>query len=924
MYYTATGTLQLLNYVKNNFKHSDKRVLECLEQNVEGLEKAAGHGGFILAADESEQSVNKGPRGLILGGGHDKIIRWQNGLEGRKNMADKLLAIDGNSLVHRAYWALPTTMRDKEKRHTNAVYGFFTMLFRIVEEYRPTHIAVAFDMKEKTFRHEAFAEYKAGRRKTPDELNEQFPMLKDALDMVGVRYTEQESFEADDILGALTKEAGRRKMESYIFTGDRDELQLIGEHVSVVLTKKGVSETKLMTRETLMEDMGITPGQVTDLKGLMGDASDNIPGVAGVGEKTALKLLGEYGTVENLYEHIEELPKNKLYEKLVNGKESAFLSKQLATIHCDMPLRATLDDFAFGGFSMDGLRAMSEKYSFGSFLKRFSMEAEKKEVEVKAVGLNDLGILEDAVELALYFKGGLHFAVDGESEYLIPQKETLLDEGYDLADILKTVMPLLAGKSIVAHDLKAMEHFCGDGRLTGGTYFDTMLADWVLNPSYPKYDMESVLARSELPACAAGLFALAQRQRGQLEEKELDGVYYDIELPLLKVLYGMEETGVLVSDEELKKLGEKYDAQIEELTARIYELAGAEFNISSTKQLAEVLFEKLGLPVVKKTKTGYSTDVEVLEKLEGKHPIIPYIMEYRTLTKLKGTYVDGIRGLIRDGMIHTTFLQTATATGRLSSVEPNLQNIPIKSAMANDIRSAFPAPEGCTIVSADYSQIELRILADIADDGHLKDAFLKGQDIHARTAAEVLDKDIEAVSKSERASAKAVNFGIVYGISDFGLARNLGITRKKAADYIARYFEEFRGVRAYMDEIITRAHKDGFVRTLCGRIRYIPELASGNYNIRSFGERAALNTPIQGSAADIIKIAMNRVSDALHKGNFESKLVLQVHDELILYAKNDELDQVKKLLADCMEHAMKLSVPLAVNVAEGKTWAEAK
>lgn len=637
-----------------------------------------------------------------------------------------MLAIDGNSLVHRAYWALPTTMMDKEKRHTNAVYGFFTMLFRIVDEYQPTHIAVAFDRKEKTFRHDVFAEYKAGRRKTPEELNEQFPMLKDALQMVGIKYTEQESFEADDILGALTKEADAQNMESYIFTGDRDELQLISDRVSVVLTKKGVTETKLMTLKTLMEELGLTPGQITDLKGLMGDASDNIPGVAGVGEKTALKLLLEYGTVENLYEHIEELPKNKLYEKLKAGKDSAFLSKQLATIHREMPLKAKLKDFEFGGFDMDGLRAMSEKYSFGSFLKRFAMQEEpSKEIVPKSLALDGLEVLKDAVEIAFYLKDGLHFAVDGQTEYLIPQKETLLDDGYDLADILKTVFPLLADKSVIAHDVKAMEHFAGNGRLTDGSYYDTMLADWVLNPSHSKYDLESVLSRNDLPVCAVSLFTLAEKQRRELEENELDKVYYEIELPLLKVLYHMEKTGVQVSDEELKALGLQYDAQIAKLTQRIYELAGTQFNISSTKQLAEVLFEKLALPVVKKTKTGYSTDVEVLEKLENKHPIISYIMEYRTLTKLKGTYVDGIRNLIRDGMIHTTFLQTATATGRLSSVEPNLQNIPIKSAMASDIRRAFTAPEGYTIVSADYSQIELRILADIADDTHLKDAFFE-------------------------------------------------------------------------------------------------------------------------------------------------------------------------------------------------------
>ncbi|WP_066686964.1 DNA polymerase I [Christensenella intestinihominis] len=837
-------------------------------------------------------------------------------------MADTLLAIDGNSLVFRAYWALPLAMQDKEGRPTNAMYGFFTMLFHVVEEYRPTYVAVAFDRSEKTFRHKKYEDYKAGRRKTPDELLAQIPMLQDALGRVGVPWVDQAGYEADDIIGALSVQAEGRNIPSYIFTADKDQLQLIDDHISVVLTKKGVTETKLMTKETLMEEMGLTPAQIPDLKALMGDASDNIPGIAGIGEKTALKLLREYPTIEALYGNIDELPKNKLHEKLVQGKESAFMSKDLATIETDMPLKKSLDDFRFAGFNMDGLRSVSEQYRFTSFLKRFDLGSEKiKTVKTETISPQELSLLDDAYEFAFLVKDGVRLAIDGETEYVIPLKQTLLDEGYDLNDVLRGLKPFLADKKVIAHDVKALMHEWGS---LFHEFYDTMLGAWVLNPSYSKYDLASVMKRAEMEENAAGLFALSERQRDEIERTELENVMYEIEEPLLRVLYDMEEEGFRVSGDELAKLGEKYDKEISGLTAKIFELAGQEFNISSTKQLAEILFEKLGLPVVKKTKTGYSTDIEVLEKLENKHPIIPYIVEYRALTKLKGTYIDGLIGMIRGGVIHTTFLQTATATGRLSSAEPNLQNIPIKSAMANDIRSAFVAPDGYKIVSADYSQIELRILAAIADDKHLKDAFMKGQDIHARTAAEVLGKEIEEVTPAERASAKAVNFGIVYGISDFGLARNLGITRKQAADYIARYFEEFSGVRKYMDEIIARAHEDGFVRTLCGRIRYIPELSSGNYNIRSFGERAALNTPIQGSAADIIKIAMNRVEKALKEQKYESKLVLQVHDELILYAKDSEAEAVTGLLRDCMENAMELSVPLRVNVAQGKTWAEAK
>ncbi len=837
-------------------------------------------------------------------------------------MTKTLLAIDGNSLMHRAYWALPQ-MSDGEGRPTNAVYGFFTMLFRIVEEYSPSHIAVAFDMHEKTFRHQQFAEYKAGRRKTPDDLNQQFAILKDALKMAGVGYIEVPTFEADDIIGTVAKHWG---MQTYIFTGDRDELQLIAQDTCVVLTKKGVTETKLMTEAALLEELGITPAQITDLKGLMGDASDNIPGVAGVGEKTALKLLHEYKTLENLYDNLDKLPKNKLLEKLEAGRGSAFLSKELATIHTDIELKEQPEQFAFSGFGGEELKTMFEKYSFKNFMKRFdfSPEQEKKQAEAERVVIapEGLSVLEDAVEFAFMLDGGFIFAVDGEREYILPQKQTLIDEGYDYREIMAAAAPYFSGRRVIAHDVKGYMHKFAEFGIDIRDYFDVMLADWVLSPSHSKYDIENVMKRADMKPGAANIFRLMETQRTQIEQNALEGVLYDIETPLLRVLFDMEQAGFYVCADTLKSLGQKYDAQIKQLTEKIYALAGMEFNISSTKQLAEVLFERLSLPVIKKTKTGYSTDVEVLERLWGKHEIIGYIMEYRQLTKLKGTYVDGLISLIKGGYIHTTFLQAATATGRLSSMEPNLQNIPIRSALADEIREAFLAPEGTSIVSADYSQIELRILAHMADDENMKKAFLNGEDIHARTAAEILGKDIADVTKKERSEAKAVNFGIVYGISDFGLARNTGITRKEAARYIERYFEEFSGVARYMEDIKKSAHEDGFVRTMFGRIRYIPELNSGNFNIRSAGERAALNTPIQGTAADIMKIAMNRAAKRLKETN--SRMVLQVHDELIVYAAAGEEDIVGDILRESMEGAAALSVPLNVNVAVGKNWLEAK
>ena len=829
-------------------------------------------------------------------------------------MQKKLLAIDGNSLMHRAFWALPE-MKDRAGHSTNAVYGFFTMLFRMIEELQPTHVAVAFDKSAKTFRHEWFGEYKAGRKKTPPELSEQFPMIRDCLKRCGVPILELETYEADDILGTL---AMLPDMQKYIVTGDKDALQLISDDTTVMLTKKGVTDLQAYDQHALFERYSLKPEQIVDLKALMGDASDNIPGVAGVGEKTAVKLLVQYGTLENLYDSMDELPKNKLREKLERDKEHAFLSYKLAKIYTEVPLSLKPEQLAFAGFDLHGLREVCEEHDFNAFLKRFSLEKTLEEVKSVPLTLEELPALLAKKPFALYLDDAVHVALEEHTDYVLTLRQTLIDEGYDLSEVLEALRPFI-NQPVTVYDAKHWMHVFHGGF---ADVFDCMIAQWVLNPSLSKYEFMRLCEKEALPACAASLLILKQRQRAALQQTKTEYIYDEIELPLIRVLFEMEQEGFCVSAEQLRVLQEEYEKKISALTRDIYDYAGETFNIQSTKQLGKVLFEDLKLPVVKKTKTGYSTDIAVLEKLSGIHPIIDCIIEYRQITKLKSTYVDGLLAVIQEGRVHTTFLQTATATGRLSSVEPNLQNIPVRSEMAQDIRKAFVAPSGYTIVAADYSQIELRILAHIADDAHLKDAFIKQQDIHARTASEILNKPIDEVTPQERSNAKAVNFGIVYGISDFGLARNTGISRAKAKQYIEKYFAEFSGVKNYMDDIIRRAHRDGYVRTLWGRIRYIPELANSNYNMRSFGERAALNTPVQGSAADIIKIAMIRVAKALE--GMKSSLVLQVHDELIVYAHNSEIEAVKEILAENMGRAAELSVPLTVHIAQGACWAEAK
>ena len=830
------------------------------------------------------------------------------------------IAIDGNSLIHRAFWAIPP-MTDPKGRNTNALYGFLGMLFNLIEKYNPDYIAVAFDKKGKTFRHEKYNEYKAGRRKTPQELNEQFDYLKDILFNIGIRYIEIDRFEADDILGAISDITGVYK---YIVTGDRDSLQLIKDDCCVLLTKKGVTEVDEYDKQLLIDRFSIDPDQVVDLKALMGDSSDNIPGVYGIGEKTAIKLLQDYHDIENLYAHIDDLPQNKIKEKLINGKEDAILSKWLATINKELPnnQEIILEDYAFNGFDESNLLNVFDEYSFNSFKKRFDLHS-KEIVEIKSISISPSDVKEtingcDA--LAVYIDDKLHFAKDENTEYIVDIKKSLIDAGVNPENIGSLFEDCISKDAeLISFDVKDLMH---KTELVPNKYFDCIIASWLLNPGSFSSNFIDLCEKYSLPVSAASLFHIKKELNRKIEQDKLNKPYYEIEIPLVRVLYEMENEGLYIDREALIGLGEKYKLKIDSLSEKIYDLAGRRFNILSTKQLGEVLFEDLGLPIIKKTKTGYSTDANTLSKLEGYHPIIEYIKEYRTLTKMNSTYVEGLLHSIKNNKIHTTFLQTATTTGRLSSIEPNLQNIPVKSELSADIRKLFYAPDGYYILSADYSQIELRILAHIANDKNLIDAFMKGQDIHKRTAAEIFGKSIDEVSDKERSNAKAINFGIVYGISDFGLAQNTGISVKRAKTYIEKYLNEFSGVKNYMNSIKEQAYRDGYVRTLFDRIRYLPELSNSNYNIRSFGERAALNTPIQGTAADIMKIAMIKVFNALKP--YKTKAVLQIHDELILYVPEDEIDIISKLVKDCMMKAASLSVPLVVNTNYGKYWSEAK
>ncbi len=849
-------------------------------------------------------------------------------------MKKTLMAVDGNSLMHRAFYALPLLSKS-DGEYTNAVFGFFSMLINAINTHQPDFLAIAFDKKGKTFRHEMFDAYKGARKPTPPELIPQFNTLKEALKGLNIAVLEQEGFEADDILGMLAKMSAESGMEALLLTGDKDSLQLVSDSCRVMLTRKGVSEIDIFDTQKLWETYELAPAQIVDLKGFMGDSSDNIPGVPGVGEKTALNLLHTYGTMDSVYEHIDEV-KGKLKDKLLDNKELAYLSLRLATIDPAVPLEVTLKELFFVGLTGDKAKEVFSKLEFNSLLKRLSPETPARpEIETKSI--KSLPELEHALNeakqseyTAISLGDSISIAFSQDSEYTLVTEHSLLNIEFSYDIVLKALKPLLEdeNKPKLLHDAKQASSMLHDyGVALSGVLFDTALAEYAINPSAAGRPL-AVLAESYgLGGNAAAIIGLYKAQQAKLKDEGLWYVYNDIEVPLTCVLLDMERTGFRIDLDELDSYDGKLSSQIGSLTEEIYALCDCgEFNINSTKQLGQILFERLGLPYGKKSKTGYSTDIAVLEGLLGKHQVIEKLIEYRRLAKLKSTYLDGLKKIAdENGFVHTTFVQISTVTGRISSKEPNLQNIPIRTQEGREIRRLFlPSAPGRKLVSADYSQIELRILASISNDGVMKEAFTSGVDIHTRTASEVFDVPLAAVTPDMRRSAKAVNFGIVYGISDFGLARNLNIPVKKAAGYISRYFARFPGVRQYMDGIIEKAKADGYVTTMLGRRRYLPELRSSNYNLRSFGERAALNTPIQGTAADVIKLAMIDVWNKLREGGYKSKLILQVHDELVIDAAEDEAGAISALLKECMENAFVIDVPFEVQVAAGDNWLDAK
>ncbi|MGI6706364.1 MAG: DNA polymerase I [Clostridia bacterium] len=859
-------------------------------------------------------------------------------------MKGKLAVIDGNSLMHRAFYALPL-LKNSKGVYTNAVYGFVNMLLKVLENYSPDYVIVAFDKKGPTFRHLEYQGYKAGRKAIPVELAPQFDILKRVLKEMKIGIYEKDGYEADDILGTLSKFGDDNGLRTWLVTGDRDALQLVSEHTRVVLTKKGISDTQEYDREGFVKEYGLTPQQMIDLKGLMGDSSDNIPGVPGVGEKTALKLIKKYGSVENVLGHIDEISGKKLKENLEKHKETALLSKHLATIVRDVPLDIDILQCQYQKAERKDVEDIFLELEFKSLLNKISdgkpVEKEREKSSSKIVRVaseEDMEKVCNKIEQHTSFAFSMEpeFAIafyEGE-EYHFTITSKSAEEGLDLERVLRHLKPYFEDESIskLLHDgKKAILALRNYGVELKGVPFDTMIAAYLINPTENDYNIQKLCERyldvDRKDLCVQDLFPLKSKMELQMQEMGLHKLFTEIEMPLESVLADMETNGFTVDIEALHELGETFGRQIEKLTEEIYELCGETFNINSTKQLGVVLFEHLGLQIIKRTKTGYSTDIEVLEQLEPYHEVIGKIIEYRQLTKLKSTYVDGLLNVVdkETHKIHSSFNQTVTATGRISSTEPNLQNIPVKMELGREIRRVFKArgPE-YVLIDADYSQIELRVLAHIADDPGLIDAFVKNQDIHRRTASQVFNVPMEEVTPSMRNSAKAVNFGIVYGISDFGLAKQLKISRKEAAQYIKSYLESYPGVKRYMEQVVELGKKQGFITTLMGRRRNLPELTSRNRNVRSFGERIAMNTPIQGTAADIIKKAMIQVHTELKRRKLRSRLILQVHDELIIDTYKDELELVKSLVKDLMESVIELKVPLVVDIGVGVNWYDAK
>lgn len=874
----------------------------------------------------------------------------------------KILLIDGSSLIFRAFYAI-RNLTTKDGVFVNGVYGFLNMYYKALELINPTHIFVAFDKGSKTFRHNEFADYKGTRDNAPNEITYQFGILKDLLSSMNVNYLELDEYEADDIIGTIAKLAQKEGFEVDIFTGDRDYLQLVDDNILVYLTKKGISEIKLMNTESILEEYDLSPKQLIDVKALQGDSSDNIPGVKGVGEKTALKLIQEYGNLENLYENIDNL-KGKLKENLVNEKDKAYLSRYLGEIFLRVPIERNIEDFKIKDVNYNEYLKKLEKLEFNSIINKHFKDI-KKESTVKSNQNIDFEVInfseifekiknDDEISIKFFSdKGYIYRKKFYIGIYSNFNKKAYICKDFKLSDFEKFCNLDI---KIIGYDIKEELFFALKNNLEFKNYEDVMILEYLIDSNKGNYDilkvsneflnleildLKEMLGKGKnkktffeleediiFKFISQNVFAISALYNIFIEkakENNLISLYENVEKPLVKVLADMEKTGVLVDRNKIIELNEEYSKLAYLYEQKVYELAGEVFNLNSPKQLGVILFEKIGLPVVKKTKTGYSTDVEVLEKLSKKHEIADYILKYRSLNKLISTYLDGILEYIMDdGRVRTSFKQMITATGRLSSVDPNLQNIPIRSEEGKNIRKVFVADKNKVFIDADYSQIELRVLAHLSKDSVMIDSFKNDLDIHYKTASEVFGVPINEVTDNQRRSAKAVNFGIVYGISDYGLSKDLNITRNEARQYIDGYLNTYPSIKSYMEEIVNKAKKDGFVTTILDRKRYIPEINSKNFNIRSFGERIALNTPIQGSAADIIKLAMIKVYERLKVEKVNAKLILQIHDELIVECEESEKETVKKILKNSMENVYKLDLPLKVDICEGRNWYESK
>jgi len=888
-----------------------------------------------------------------------------------------VLLVDGYSLIFRGFHALPI-LTTASGEYTNAVHGFFSMLFKALADFRPDALCVMMDVHAPTFRHTLYEEYKGTRKPMPEELRPQLPLVRKLLSAMHIRICEMEGYEADDLLGTAARIANERGMNALILTGDRDSLQLVSEHTQVILTRKGITESLLLDADGVLSEYGFTPAQVPDMKGLMGDSSDNIPGIPGVGEKTALKLISQYGTLDEVLAHADEV-KGKLGEKLRAGRDIALLSRDLGTIRRTAPLNVNFDECRWD-LMLDGLN-MLESYELKSLVRSLNAlmgkeapqpAAPRATAASKRAAGKDGGKAAPAVSMQLEDEAALPKAAPIASEetytdasallsaaqafacekpewfalHISEAEITLLTPGLRLwrmpilrdlmgvgmydDQILAAIQPLLETAPVVVHGAKALFHQLSRFRLPiPEVKRDTMIAAYLLHTAQKDYTLESCLDSENLTAetpAAWEVYALSLRQQGRLENRSLVSLLEDVEQPLTRVLFNMEREGFLVDGDVLSELGDWFTREVNECREAVYEHTGVrDFNLNSPRQLGEVLFGKLGLPApAKKGATGYSTSAEVLENLMPYHPCIEPLLRYRRMAKLQSTYIDGLKKLRgRDGRVRTTFDQTATVTGRISSLEPNLQNIPIRTEEGREIRRAFVAGEGNILLDADYSQIELRVLAHMSGDAAMCDAFNKGQDIHARTASEIHGVPMADVTSDMRRSAKAVNFGIVYGISGFGLARNARISRKEADYFIQMYFDRYPGVRAFMDECVEQGKTLGYAATLFGRRRELYELSSSNRNVRSFGERAAMNTPVQGTAADIIKLAMVRVAQRLQDGGYQARLILQVHDELVVECPMEEAAEVSKLLQETMESVIELKVPLVAEVSQGKDWESA-